>query len=374
MNKDVEELLSRGVTDVVDREHLATKLSSGKMLRVKLGIDPTSPNIHIGRAVQLMKLRDFQKLGHTAVFIVGDFTGMIGDTSDKESERPMLSKEQVEANMTSYLEQAFKILDREKTETYYNSEWLSKLGYLEISNMANLFSVHEFETRDVIARRLKVGLRVSALEMLYPLMQGYDSVAVKADVELGGNDQRYNLLAGRRIQPLYNQESQDILTLELLEGTDGRKMSSSWGNVINLTDEPSDMFGKVMSVKDELVRRYFELCTRVPLEEVEEIMKGHPKEAKMSLASEIVKMYHGAEAAEKAQENFESAFSKGGVPEDIKTVTVGQETPLVDILLAEGLVASKTEFTRLTKDGAINEIEPGVYRIGKHRFIKIERI
>ena len=373
MDKDVAELLSRGVTEVIDKEHLQKRLLSGEKLRVKLGIDPTSPNIHIGRAIPLLKLKAFQDLGHTAVFIVGDFTGMIGDTSDKESERPMLSKEQVQENMQTYFEQAFKILDKNKTETYYNSEWLAKLGYLEVSKMATLFSVHEFESREVIARRLKAGQRVSAVEMFYPLMQGYDSVAVRADVELGGTDQRYNLLAGRRIQPLYDQEPQDILTTDLVEGTDGRKMSSSWGNVIAITEEPNDMFGKVMSVKDELVNRYFTLCTNLPMEEVEVVMKAHPKEAKMRLAYEITKFYHGEEAAKSAQDNFDSAFSKGGVPEDILTVKISKNTPLVDILLENKLVSSKTEFNRLQKDGAIKEIDIGVFRIGKHRFIKIER-
>lgn len=369
----IEELLSRGVTEVIDKKHLEEKLLSGKKLRVKLGIDPTSPNIHIGRAVSLWKLRAFQDLGHIAVFIIGDFTGMVGDSSDKESERPMLTKGQVETNMKDYFNQAFKILDPEKTETHHNSEWLSKLNWVEIGKMANLFSLHEFESREVIARRLKAGQRISAQEMLYPLMQGYDSVAVKADVELGGTDQRYNLLAGRRIQPLYNQEPQDILTTDLLEGTDGRKMSSSWGNVINIIDEPGDMFGKLMSVKDELVSRYFQLATNVPMSEVSEITKGHPKEAKMQLAYEVTKIYHGKDAAEKAQESFKETFSKGGIPKDIKTVEASADTSLAEILLSEGLVSSKTEFNRLNKEGAINEIQPQVYRIGKHRFIRIER-
>ncbi len=369
----VEELLSRGVAEVIDRKHLEEKLKSGKKLRIKLGIDPTSPNIHIGRAIQLWKLRDFQDMGHTAIFIVGDATGVVGDTSDKDSERPMLAKEQVEGNMKNYLEQAFKILDPEKTETHYNSEWLPGLGFMELARMANLFGLREFESRENISKRMKAGQRVSFQELLYPLMQGYDSVAVRADVEIGGTDQRFNLLAGRDIQKLYNQESQDILTNELLEGTDGRKMSSSWGNVINLTDEPNDMFGKVMSVKDELVRKYFELATRVPMEEIPKIVEQHPKDAKIRLAYEITKIYHGEDAAQKARENFEKTFSKGGIPDDVKTVTAQKDEPLVEILLREGVVSSKTEFNRLQKDGAIEEMESGVYRVGKHRFLKITR-
>lgn len=369
----VEELLSRGVSEIIDKENLEKKLSSGKKLRVKLGIDPTSPNIHIGRAIPLWKLKAFQDLGHEAVFIVGDFTALIGDTSDKETERPMLQEEEVKSNMETYLDQAFKILGPAKTEIHYNSEWLSPLGFIEIGKMANAFSLHEFESREVISRRLKEGKRIALQEVLYPIMQGYDSVAVKADVELGGTDQRFNLLAGRTIQPLYNQEPQDILTTELVEGTDGRKMSSSWGNVINITDEPDNMFGKVMSIKDELVPKYFELCTRVSLGEIDKISSEHPKEAKMRLAYEIAKMYHGAMAAKEAQKNFEETFSKGGIPKDIKTVQAKAGEPLVEILLKEGLVSSKSEFNRLDKEGAIKEIESGVYRIGKHRFLKIER-
>jgi tyrosyl-tRNA synthetase len=239
--------------------------------------------------------------------------------------------------------------------------------------MAEAFSVHEFESREVIARRLKAGQRISAQELLYPLMQGYDSVAIQADVELGGTDQRYNLLAGRRIQPLYKQEPQDILMTELLEGTDGRKMSSSWGNVINITDEPKEMFGKAMSLKDELTERYLWLATRLSQEEINKVISSHPKEAKMKLAYEMVKLYHGESEAQKAQKNFSDAFSKGGVPDEILTVKIKKNTPLVEILLEKGLVSSKTEFNRLQKDGAIKEIDIGVYRIGKHRFIKVER-
>jgi tyrosyl-tRNA synthetase len=371
MNNDVETLLSRGVVEVIEAESLKNKLASGKKLRVKLGIDPTSPNIHIGRAVALWKLRAFQDLGHTAVFIVGDATGVVGDTSDKESERPMLTETQVKENMQSYFDQAFKILDKEKTETHYNSEWLSKLGFGELAKMANLFGLNEFSSREVIARRLKAGQRVSFHELLYPLMQGYDSVAVQADVELGGTDQRFNLLAGRTIQKSYQQEPQDIMMTELLEGTDGRKMSSSWGNVINLTDEPNDKFGKTMSVNDALVKRYFTLSTRVPLGEIEQIISGHPKEAKMRLAFEIVKMYDGEAAAKAAEENFQNTFTKGGIPEDILTVKEEKGLPLADILIKHGLISSKSEFTRLDKEGAIKEIENGVYRIGKHRFLKI---
>ncbi|MBX4206250.1 tyrosine--tRNA ligase [Candidatus Parcubacteria bacterium] len=373
MDKDVEELLSRGVTEIIGKENLQKKLAAGEKLRIKLGIDPTSPNLHLGRSIPLLKLRDFQKLGHQAVLILGDFTTVIGDTSDKDSERPMMTREAVEENKKTYFEQAGKIIDLDKTELRYNSEWLEPLSYRELGEQADQFSVADFIARDNIKKRLDAGKRVSLREVLYPLMQGYDSVAVKANVELGGSDQRFNLLAGRTLQEKYGQEPQSIVMGPLIEGTDGRKMSSSWGNVITLTDNPEDMFGKIMSLRDELVSRYLELCTRIPLHEVEEIGKGHPKDAKMKLAFEITNMYHGAEAAKKAKDNFENAFSKGGVPEDVRTVKAGKDAELVDILIEEGVISSKSEFTRLNKEGAIREMENGVYRVGKHRFIRIER-
>ena len=373
MEKEIQELLTRGVAEVIDQKNLEKKLASGKKLRVKLGIDPTSPNLHLGRSVPLLKMRDFQKLGHQLVLIVGDFTGVIGDTSDKESERPMLSKETIEENKKSYFEQVGKIIDLDKAELRYNSEWLEGLGYRDVSEHADKFSLSDIIARDNIKRRLDAGKRVSLREALYPLMQGYDSVAVEADVEIGGVDQRFNLLAGRTLQTHFKQEPQDlVITTFPINGLDGRKMSSSWGNTINFNDEASDMYGKLMSLVDTEVKNYFALCTRLPLEEVEEVMKLHPKEAKMRLAHEIVKMYHGEDGAKEAERGFEEAFSKGGVPEDIKTVEVSKETPLVEVLLQEGLVTSKTEYSRLDKAGAIKEIEPGIYRIGKHRFIKIE--
>ncbi len=312
-DKTIKDLLTRGVDEVIDQKHLEEVLASGKKLRVKLGIDPTSPNIHLGRAVLLWKLREFQDLGHTAVLIVGDFTGLIGDASDKESERPMLTEVEVKENMKTYDKQAYKILDPDKTEVHYNSKWLKKLDFMEISKMADMFSVHEFISRELIKKRLDSSKRVSLREVMYPLMQGYDSVAVKADIELGGTDQRFNLLAGRTIQPAYDQKPQDIVITKFpLEGPDGRKMSSSWGNGINITDEPNDMFGKVMSVRDDLIVKYFELATRVPTDEIKEIEENlknsNPREIKARLAEEIVTLYHGADKAKKARAEFDNVF------------------------------------------------------------------
>lgn len=372
MNKDIEELLSRGITEIIGKERLEKNLVSGEKLRVKLGIDPTSPHVHIGHAVSMLKLSDFQKLGHKAVLIVGDFTAVIGDTSDKDSERPMLSKDVIDENKKNYFTQMGKIIDLDKAELRHNSEWLESLTYREIGEHADEFSVADFIARDNIKRRLDNGKRVSLREVLYPLMQGFDSVVVEADVELGGIDQRFNLLAGRTLQEKYNQLPQSILTTPLIPGLDGRKMSKSYGNVVSLTDSSEDMYGKIMSLPDEHLEIYFESCTRVDLLEVGKLLKGHPKEAKMRLAFEIAKIYHGEAGAQKAQESFEETFSKGGIPKDIETVRVAKDTPLVETLLKQGLVSSKTEFNRLNKEGAIKEIENGVYRIGKHRFLKIE--
>lgn len=358
MNKQqkIDELLTRGVAEVVDKEVLASRLKSGRKLRIKLGIDPTSPNIHIGRAVVLWKLRAFQELGHQVVFICGDFTGLIGDTSDKEAERPMLSEEQVKHNLKSYFKQAGKIIDADRAEMHYNSKWLKKLDFLEIGRLADVFSLHEFAARELIKKRLDAGKRVSLRELLYPLMQGYDSVAVRSDVELGGTDQRFNLLAGRSIQPLYNQTPQDIMTLDLLEGLDGRKMSSSWGNVINVTDEPKDMFGKVMSMQDGLIEKYFLLATQVPLSEVRKFLQEqtHPREQKLRLALEITSLYHGSTAAALAKEAFVAQFTNKELPSEVPEVVVASGVySIVDLLVSSGLAPSKSEARRLLDQGGV---------------------
>lgn len=346
----IQELLHRTVEEVIDRKGLEQKLHSGRKLRVKLGIDPTSPNLHIGRAVALWKLRAFQELGHRVVFIVGDFTGLIGDTSDKDAERPMLTGAQIKTNLKTYLDQAFRILDKKRAETHFNSKWLKKLGFLEIGQMADLFGLHEFEARKNISKRLKAGKRVSLRELLYPLMQGYDSAAVKADVELGGTDQRFNLLAGRTVQKFYGQPPQDILTVELLEGTDGRKMSSSWGNTINLTDSAEDMFGKLMGVPDALIEKYFVFATRLPINEIKQFLAKtrHPRDQKLRLALEVTKLYHEPSQALKVQANFLSRFSRKELPGRIPSKRLKSgEYWLSEILTMTGLSASKSEARRL---------------------------
>ena len=389
--KTIDEILLRGVAEVIQKDSLRSKLLSGKKLRIKFGIDPTSPNIHLGRAVALLKLKDLQELGHTIIFIVGDFTGVIGDTSDKESERPMLTSKEVKKNMKSYIAQAKKILSTKNLEIHYNSKWLGKLRYDEIGEQADAFSLADFISRENIKKRLEAGSRISLREVFYPLMQGQDSVAVSADIELGGTDQKFNMLAGRRLQERAKRQPQDILMVNLIEGTDGRKMSSSWGNTIDILDEPQNMFGKTMSLNDSLIVKYFIHCTRVPMAEVEAIqqaLKGNtinPRDAKLKLAEKITALYHGEKKALQARNDFINTFAKRGAPADLKEEIVERGTKLDDIILSLGLVASKTEWRRLVLGRAIENMETGetiqdynfkleqggIFKIGKKRFVKI---
>ena len=383
----IEELLNRGVEEIIDRSNLENKLKSEKRLRIKLGIDPTSPNIHLGRSIPLLKLRDFQELGHKIILIIGDFTGLIGDTSDKDSERPMLSKETVRENLKTYIKQAAKIIDVDSAEIHHNSEWLGKLGYMDIGRQADVFSLNEFISRENISRRLENGKRVSLRELLYPLMQGYDSVEVRADVEIGGTDQRFNLLTGRDVQRLYGQKPQDILTNPLIEGLDGRKMSSSFGNTINLFDTPNDMFGKIMSLKDDLIIKYFILITRVEMKTINEYKthlkdSANPRDIKMKLALEIVRMYHSKEDADDAREYFVKTFTQKEIPSDIPQFKPTSYN-IVLILVESKLVSSKSEARRILDHGGIKidgkvvkeinyvVLSGSVLQKGKINFLKI---
>ncbi len=357
--EQIEELLTRSVTEVIDIDHLRRRLESGEKLRVKFGMDPTSPNLHIGRMVPLLKLRDFQKLGHRIVLLVGNATGVIGDTSDKDAERPMLDHETVAKNMTTYTRQAGKVLDMDEVEVVYNADWLNKLGFKEIGELADAFSVHEFIQRDNIRRRLDAGKRVGLREVLYPLMQGYDSVALEADVEVGGTDQRFNMLAGRTLQPRFGQEPQDVVMTELILGTDGRKMSSSWGNTVNLTDPPREVFGKIMSVSDELILPYLTHCTRIPLAEIAEMKEAmtegklNPRNTKIRLARELTAMLYDDKTARAEEEYFVNTFSKGRLPEDIEEVMFSPTESLIDLLVRSNLARSKSEARRKILQGGV---------------------
>ncbi len=386
----LNDILERGVEDIIVKNSLEEKLKSGRKLRVKLGFDPTGSKIHIGRAIVLRKLKAFQDLGHKVIFVVGDFTAQIGDPSDKIEKRPMLRKKDILENLKTYKKQVGKIINLSKAEFYYNSKWLSKLGFQEISELAESFSVQQMSNRRNFKDRIERGEEISLREFLYPIMQGYDSVKVKADIEIGGFDQLFNLKAGRVIQKHYGQPEQDILTTTMLEGTDGRKMSTSWGNVINIVDEPNDMYGKIMSLRDDLIAKYFLLCTDLSIKDIghikEELAGGaNPKILKMRLAREIVTLYHSKDSALKAEENFENTFKKGDMPEDAPEIKASAGAHLAELLLENNLIESKTEFSRLVKDGAISEVENGEkitdrdfkitnslnLRIGKKRFVKI---
>ncbi len=374
MRMKIKEILDRSVCEVIEYEELRQKLLSGKQLRIKLGIDPTSPNIHLGRSVPLLKLKDFQDMGHKIVLVIGDFTGAIGDTSDKDAERPMLSQIEVKNNMKTYIEQCGKILDIKKIEIHHNSQWLKGLTYHEIARQANLFSLTEFIRRENIDKRLNAGKRISLRELLYPLMQGYDSVAIKSDVEIGGRDQRFNLLAGRVMQREYNQEPQNILMTNLILGLDGRKMSSSWGNTINILDEPKNMFGKVMSMRDEMIIPFMINCTRIATKKIELYQKQinsskvNPRDIKLELAREITKMYWSAKGMSSAELHFNSVIRNKEIPDDVPVCRVNSYN-IVDILVQSNLADSKTNARRLIKEGAIyvnkKKIKDANYQVNK---------
>ena len=384
--KSLEEL-SRGVVDIVSREDLLKKLSAGRKLRVKLGVDPTSRDLHLGHSVVLGKLRQFQDLGHTAVLIIGDFTAQVGDPSGRDSTRPVIDHETVAENAKTYTQQAFKVLDKEKTEIRFNSEWLKPFtgdqskGVSDFINVAKNVTISRLLEREDFKTRLAAGTPVSLLEILYPVFQGYDSVAVKADVELGGQDQIFNLLVGRDLQKIYGQEPQVVMTVPLLLGTDGvKKMSKSYGNYVALNDAPQDMFGKMMSVSDEMMYRYYELLT---FENLEEVKKAHPMEAKKRLAMLMVEKYHGAEEALAARQHFEQVFSKKELPDNIESFRVERAGKLSYLLVASGLCKGMNEARRQISQGAVRldgekvsediffEPKDCVVQVGRRQFKKL---
>jgi len=380
----ISHLLTRGVENVIPREVANKKLAAGEEMRVYFGVDPTGPKLHVGHAVPLRKMREFADLGHHVIFLVGSFTAMIGDPTGRDAAREPLTSEQVRENFKDYKRQAEKILDFSKIEIRYNDEWLAPLQFGDIVKLASNFTVQQMLQRDMFQKRIGEGKPISLHEFLYPLMVGYDSVVLDVDCELGGSDQEFNMLAGRSLQSAMGKREKFVLTTKLIEGTDGRKMSKSYNNCIYLEDEPNDMYGKIMSVKDELVKTYFEVCTDLSKEEIETILAGHPKEAKMRLAREIVTLYHSSEAAQKAEQDFNTTFSDGGVPEDAQEVSVTKGTPLLDALAILG--ESNSELRRLMSAGAVKEVggnngiftdpktsvtQNMVLRVGKHRFVRI---
>jgi tyrosyl-tRNA synthetase len=389
-------VIKSGIADLVPEADLVKKLDRGRPLRVKLGVDPTAPDLHLGHAVPLRKLRQFQDLGHTVVLIIGDFTALIGDPSGRNSTRPPLTLEQINENAETYIAQAFKILDPSKTELRRNSEWLGALDFEGILRLTSRFTVARILERDDFAKRYAAGQGISLHEFLYPMAQAYDSVAIEADIELGGTDQLFNLLAGRELMEKSGMEPQCCLTLPLLEGTDGvQKMSKSYGNYIGLTDEPAEKFGKVMSIPDELMVKYLRLCTALSVEEVDvieqELTSGvlHPNLAKRRLAREIVTLYDSADAALAAEVAFDRLFKDHQAPEDVPEYAVDPSDPMhLPALLKEvGLASSTSEARRLIDGGGMRidgePVSPGTYDIawsaidgaimqaGKRRFARV---
>jgi tyrosyl-tRNA synthetase len=387
-------VIRRGCEELLLEEDLVRKLKSGRSLRVKLGLDPTAPDLHLGHTVVVNKLRQFQDLGHTVQFLIGDFTGMIGDPSGRNATRPPLTREQIQENARTYQVQAFKILDPAKTEILFNSTWSNELGAEGMIRLAARYTVSRMLERDDFSKRFRASQPISIHEFLYPLMQGYDSVAMRSDVELGGTDQKFNLLVGRELQKDWGQEPQVILTMPLLEGLDGvNKMSKSLGNYVGITEPPNEIFGKLMSVSDTLMWRYIELLSFRPLETVHEwraqVEGGrNPRDVKVGFAKEIVERFHGKAAAEKAEADFNARFREGAMPEDMAQVTVpagAAGIALPQLLKQAGLVPSAAEALRMIEQGGVRidgeriadkglKLAAGstlVLQVGKRKFARV---
>ncbi len=379
------EIIKRGVVEIISEEELKAKLEGSirekRPLRVKAGFDPTAPDIHLGHTVLLKKLRQFQDLGHKVIFLIGDFTARIGDPSGRQETRKQLTKEEVLANATTYKRQVSKILDVDKIQVTFNSEWFDKMSVLDILRLTTHATVAQMLARSDFKKRLSKGEDISLLEFMYPLLQGYDSVKLEADIELGGTDQIFNLLVGRDIQRDFGQAQQVIITMPLLEGTDGvQKMSKSYANFIAINENPNEMFGKIMSISDEMMLKYYTLLTD---EDLDAIKKMHPKEAKVKLAQELIGQYHSKKDAEKTRLEFERVFSQGELPQDIPEYKTDGKQSITTILLNSRLVKSGNEARRLIKQGAVSldnskvrqenfvPIKGGVLKVGSRRFLKI---
>jgi len=391
---EIKDILERGAVDVIERAHLEKALACGEELGIKLGIDRTSRDLDLGHAVVLRKLRQFQELGHKIVLIIGDFTGMIGDPTGKSKTRSQLTAEQVHENMEGYLAQAFKIIDMAKTEVHHNSEWLSELKGGELFGLLSKVSVSQVLERDVFVKRIKEEKPIFVHELLYPIMQAYDSVRVEADLELGGTDQTFNILMGRTLMERFGMAPQDVLTVPLLEGTDGKeKMSKSLHNYIGITDAPNDMFGKIMSIPDSLIVKYFTLCTNISGDEIKDIetkLKSdgfNPRDVKARLAKEIVKIYHSEKDALSAEEEFNRVFKSKELPEEISEVKIKEKTiDIVSLLVALKLAPSKSQAHSLVIQGGVKfggrkitdpkealqiTKEGAVVQVGKRNFVRV---
>ena len=392
--KESLELIKRGIDEVLTEEDLVSKLKSKKQLTIKVGFDPTAPDLHLGHTVILNKMRHFQDLGHKVVFLIGDFTGRIGDPSGKNKTRPSLDKEELEKNAKTYSDQVFKILNKDLTDIRFNSEWCEDLGADGIIGLASKYNLGRMLERDDFSKRYKANQQIAIHEFLYPLIQAYDSIALNADVEMGGTDQKFNLLVGRELQRAFDQEPQVCITLPILEGLDGiNKMSKSLDNYVGINEDPDEMFGKIMSISDDLMWRWFELLSFRPINEVNELKKEvksgmNPRDTKILLAEEIIERFHSKEDAENAKNTFLDRFQKGAKPKDIETFSISLDDDIAigNLLKESGLVQSTSEAMRLVKQGAVKindekiddpklSIEKNqelLVQVGKRRFLKIK--
>ena len=392
---DAYTLISRGTEEILVESTLRKKLSSGRPLRVKAGFDPTAPDLHLGHTVLINKLRQFQELGHEVLFLIGDFTGMIGDPTGKSVTRKPLTRDEVLENAKTYEEQIFRILDPERTLVVFNSSWMGEMRAADLVQLAAKHTVARMLERDDFSKRFKSGQPIAIHELLYPLVQGYDSVALRADVELGGTDQKFNLLVGRQLQELYGQEPQAVVTVPILEGLDGvQKMSKSLGNYIGIAEPPDEMFGKLMSISDQLMWRYFELLSFRPMAEIDTwriaVSEGeNPRDIKFRLGEELVARFHGSGAAARAKESFIARFQRGALPEDLPELVLPTHAdgnlPIANLLKEAGLVKSTSDALRMIGQGAVRidsermedkamVVEPGsthVYQVGKRRFARV---
>ena len=393
IEQQIEEVLTRGVDEVISRDNLKDRLIEGKPLRIKFGIDPTSPDLHLGHSVALRKLKQLQDLGHQVILLIGDATARIGDPSGRNDTRKMLTDEEINNNFKDYQKQAGKILDMKKVEVRFNNEWFKDKGYAFLVELTSKFTLARVIERDDFKKRIKDDIDISMLEILYPLMQGYDSVELEADVEIGGTDQKFNLLMGRKVQKRYGKNVQDIITVPLLEGTDGiHKMSKSLGNYIGISEAPEIMLGKIMSISDPLIVKYFTLLTDVSREKIVEIKENmrqkvlNPRDAKLDLAFEIVKIYHGEAEAEKAKEYFVNTFSKKETPTEIAEFAMGENAKILDYIVAVGFAGSKNDARRKMEQGGVSidgekitedieiakDYDGKVLKVGKKDFVKIK--
>tara|TARA_Y100001934_G_C12377859_1_gene790317 strand:+ start:1430 stop:2635 length:1206 start_codon:yes stop_codon:yes gene_type:complete len=391
------DILSVGIEEIIPEHQLEKQIeksiNENKPLRVKFGCDPSRPDLHIGHAVLLRKLRQFQDFGHMAVLIIGDFTAMIGDPTGKNKTRPQLTMEETQENAKSYIDQATIVLSKENLEIVYNSEWLSKLNFGDVIKIASKYTVAQMLERDDFTKRYNSGKPISLHEFMYPLAQGYDSVIVKSDIELGGTDQKFNLLVGRALQKEYGQSPQSVITAPLLEGTDGvEKMSKSNDNYVALTDSADDMYGKILSIPDTMISKYYEFCTNIIKEDLEKITREldsgsvNPRDTKRALARDVVSIYYDEDTSLKAEQNFDQLFISKQIPDDIPECSLSEPTRLIDIMVSNKLVSSNGEAKRMIKQGAVklNDekmddgfmlIDPGsenILKVGKRRFLKIK--